>query len=220
MINDRREYPIAIVIMVVVIALCTWAWRYGQSLSDDHAVQRLIASATAVAAVGGISAFLVLVAYTIETRRLRKTTDEQLEGSIRPVVLLEIATERCVVGEPRFSLIAIQFRNVGMGPAFDVAVEPIVGENVVLRIDGFFLIESKATVPANFRAVQNPLEGGMGRDLSLLDHLFVSNRFPDKTRMTVRCKGLSGKRYNFFSMIRHDPDNGRTWTEFDRIEQG
>jgi hypothetical protein len=206
--------------MVVVLALCIWAWFYGQSLSDDHAVQQLIASATAVAAVGGISAFLVLVAYTIETRRLRKTTDEQLEGSIKPVVLLEVALDGCVPGALRYSYVTIQFRNVGMGPAFCVAVEPIVGENVVLHIERIPLIESKAKIPANFRAVQNPSEGGMGCDPSLLLHLFVKNRFPDKTQMTVSCKGLSGKHYNFYYVIRHNPDDGKTWTEFDRIEQG
>ena len=218
MIDDRRESTIAIGIVVVVTALCTWVWRHGQSLTDDHAIQQLIASATAVAAVGGISAFLVLVAYTIETRRLRKTTDKQLEGSIKPVVLLEIASEGRVVGEPRFSLITIQFRNVGMGPAFDVAVEPIVGENVVLRFERTPLIESKGTERANWWIEQNSQRGGMDREPALLDHLFASGIFPDKTRISVTCKGLSGKHYSFFYLIRHDLDSRRTWTEFDRIE--
>jgi len=109
----RIEYGIAIGIIIVVIALCICAWCYCQSLSNDAAIQRLNASAAAVAAIGAVFAFLILVVYTIETRLLRIASDEQLEGGIKPVVLLEIASGDYVVGE-RTSIKTPQFRNIGM----------------------------------------------------------------------------------------------------------
>jgi hypothetical protein len=214
----RIEYGIAIGIIIVVIALCICAWCYCQSLSNDAAIQRLNASAAAVAAIGAVFAFLILVVYTIETRLLRIASDEQLEGGIKPVVLLEIASGDYVVGE-RTSIKTPQFRNIGMGPAFSVAVEPIVGgQNCTLRIDSVPLIESRGTVPAVWSAVENNQPSGMAHVDAFLDNLFATGKFPDGTRVTVTCKGLSGKRYRLHQVIRHDPFTGITWTEFDRIE--
>jgi hypothetical protein len=204
---------VAIGFIFIFLALCIGVLYYVRSLGDS-AIQRVNASAAAVAAIGGIFAFVILVLYTNETRRLRKASEEQLEGSIKPIVLLEIASGDYVVGQ-RPSINTRQFRNVGMGPAFDIAVEPIVGNNVALRIERVPLIEPKGTAPAVCYAEQNT-PGGMGRDDSLLDHLFANDRFPDGTPVAVNCKGLSEKRYRFLHVIRHDLR--RTWTEFDRIE--
>lgn len=225
--NDRRkiEYGIAICFIFLVLSLCIRAWCYGQSLTnDDAAVQRLIASATAVASIGGIVAFLVLVVYTIETRLLRKASEEQLEGSIKPVVVLEIASGDFDVGKSRI-IKTHQFNNIGMGPAFNVSVEPIFGnENIDLCIESVPLIKSNGAHPAVYIAVENTHSSVLARSdsdfgSSVLDDLFTKGRFPDRTPVIVSCTGLSGKRYRFLHLIRYDPDTGGgIWTEFDRMD--
>jgi len=73
-------------------------------------------------------------------------------------------------------------------------------------------------VPAVWSAVENNQPSGMAHVDAFLDNLFATGKFPDGTRVTVTCKGLSGKRYRLHQVIRHDPFTGITWTEFDRIE--
>ena len=53
-------------------------WMYGQHLPDDVAIQRFIASATAIAAVGGLLAFIALAVYTVETSKLRQVAQQQV----------------------------------------------------------------------------------------------------------------------------------------------
>jgi hypothetical protein len=227
--NDRRNsgYGTAIMLIVVGLVLCIGVLGvllYSQSLTDGAPIQRLSANATAIAAVMGIFAFMILVKYTFETRLLRKASEEQLEGKIKPVVVLEIASGDFVVGELRPRIKTHQFNNIGMGPAFNVSVEPIVGNaNIALCIESVPLIKSNGAPPAVYFAVENNHSSVLARsdsDLgsSFLDDLFTKGRFPDRTPVKVSCTGLSGKRYRFLHLIRYDLDTGRIWMEFDRMD--
>jgi hypothetical protein len=129
---------IIVIALLVVVAVC----GYGQSLTNETVIQRFSAIATAVAAAGGFFAFVTLVFYTIETRRLRKATEEQLDGGIKPVLLFEISSEDRQLSAA-MNLTTFQLKNIGTGPAFNVKVAPIIGDGVQLDVDEIPLIESK-----------------------------------------------------------------------------
>ncbi len=217
--KGHRESGFSIAMMIIVVLIpCIWAGHYVQLLSEPTAILRVSAIASAVAAIAAIFALLILVKYTIETRLLRQISQGQFEGSIKPIVLVVIESGEYVPGQRR-SIKTPQLRNIGMGPAFDVAVEPIIGkENVVLRIENVPLIESKSDVPASCSAVENSGPSGLARIDAFRDHMFDAGRFPDRTRLTVNFKGLSEKHYRVLQLIRYELNTGRVWTEFVRIE--
>ncbi len=174
------------------------------------------AIAAAITATAAVATFVVLVRYTNETQLLRQTSQEQLEGSIRPIVLLEIESGEDIPGQ-RPGIKTPHLRNIGMGPAFSVAIDPIVGStDAELLIKNVTLIESKGIVPADCITRQSSQTSGLAR-FALLDHLFATGRFPDGTSVTVNFKGLS-KSYRVLQSIRYEPYTGAVWTEFVRIE--
>ena len=221
--SDRCNGYGFLIVIVIGLALCVWAWCCGQSLTDGAPIQRFSASAAAVAAVVGFLAFAALVFYTNETRCQRKVAEnqvkaaeDQLEASIKPVVLFDIASGEYVPGQ-RLSLNAPQLRNIGLGPAFGVVVDPIVGTDVSLNIECVPLIESKDKECCSWSIAQGGQHGGMARQPALLDEQFDQGKIPDGTQVVVHCKGLSGRRYHSLHEIRIDP-TVRIWTEFVRLE--
>ncbi len=162
-------------------------------------------------------AFFALVLYTNETRRQRKISEDQLEAGLRPIVLFEIHSGDYVPGQ-RLNLNA-QFRNIGPAPGFNVTVDPIKGDGVCLNIECVPLIASNGEIPSVVSTTQIGADqpGGMSLMPALLDEQFSNGKFQDRTPVIVRCRGLSGKLYRFFLLIRIDPPV-KVWTEFDRTE--
>jgi len=218
-VSDRQYYGVSIGIiaisLLVVVAVC----GYSQSLTDDTVIQRFSALATAVAAAGGFFAFVTLVFYTIETRLLRKATEEQLEGGIRPVLLFDVSSEGRQLGAA-MNLTTFQIKNIGAGPAFDVKVAPLVGDGVKLDVDEISLIESREVKSMEWSIAQSGKRSGMSSRPALLAHLITEAKFPAKMPVTVECKGLSGKRYRTHHELRYDPLERRVWTDFVRLEKG
>ena len=199
-------------------ALLLWHWI--QAAPDALQLQRIntIASVmtgivAVVTAIVAISSFFVLIEYTRETKELRVNSEKQFEGSIRPIILLTFESAEYVPGQ-RPQIKPLQWRNVGSGPALDVAVDPIVGnDGFRIEIAAVPFIDSKGVVPTDWQAVENNQTGGMARDLSRLDQLFVDGRFPDGTKINVSCRGLSDFQYKFPHTIRREPYTGKVWTE-------
>jgi len=216
-VSNGRYYGVSIGTIVIGLLVVVAVWCYGQSLTDDAAIQRLSAIATAVAAVGGFLAFVILVFYTIETRVLRKATEEQLEGGIKPVVLFEISSAERKLGEA-MNLTTFHLKNIGSGPAFNGKVNPIVGDAVQLDVDEIPLIESKDMTVIEWSVAQDGKRSGMSTRPALLAHLMSEGKFPDTSPVTVECRGLSGKRYRTFHELRYDSIAKRVWTEFVGIE--
>jgi hypothetical protein len=159
---------------------------------------------------------VALVFYTNETWLLRKAAEDQLEASIKPVVLFDISSGEYVPGQ-RLSLNAPQLRNIGLGPAFSVAVDPIAGTGVSVNIEGVPLIEPDGERPCSWFIAQDGQQGGMARQPALLDEQFAQGRILDRIPVVVHCKGLSGRQYHFFNEIRIDP-GVKVWTEFVRVD--
>ena len=160
--SNGRYFGVSIGTIIIGLLVFVAVWSYGQSLTEDPAIQRFGAIATAIAAVGGFLAFVILVFYTIETRLLRKATEEQLEGGIKPVLLFEISSAERKLGEA-MNLTTFHLKNVGPGPAFNVRVAPIVGDGVQLDVDDIPLIESKGTKVIDWFIAQDGKRSGMSR---------------------------------------------------------
>ena len=167
--SNSRYYGVSIGTIAIGLLILVAVSAYGQSLNGDAAIQRFIAIATAVAAVGGFLASVILVFYTIETRMLRKATEEQLEGSIKQVLLFEFSSAERKLGEA-MNLTTFHIKNIGLGPAFNVTAGPIVGKGVQVEIKAIPLIESKDTKPIDLSIVQNGQRSGMSKKPSLLAH--------------------------------------------------
>jgi hypothetical protein len=102
--SDGKYYGVSIGIIIFGFLVIIVVWSYGQPLTDNVAIQKFSAIATAIAAGGGFLAFLVLVFYTIETRLLRKATEEQLEGTTKPVLFFEISSQDRQLTKEQFSV--------------------------------------------------------------------------------------------------------------------
>ena len=162
---------------------------------------------------------MALVFYTIETRLLRQATEQQLEGGIKPVVLLEISSKDRELGAA-VNLTTFHLKNIGSGPAFNVRVAPIVGDGVRLDIGEIPLIESDDTKSFYPDVAQDGERNGMSMRPALLAHLICQGKFPYKMPVTVECRGLSGKPYRTCHELRYDPREQRVWTDFVRLENG
>lgn len=215
--SNGKYYGVKIGTIILCLLVIIVLWSYVQSMTDSFAIQKFSAIATAIAAVGGFLAFLVLVFYTIETRLLRKATEEQLEGTTKPVLFFEISSQDRQLGEAMI-LTPLHLKNVGAGPGFDVTLDPIIGNNVQLGIDKISLIEAKDTKQVEWCVSENGQMGGMAKNLTRLASHIEGGRFGDVKPVTVKCRGLSGKRYRILHHLHYDSEQKRVWTEFMGIE--
>jgi hypothetical protein len=216
-VNNRRLYGLFMGIVLVSLLLLG-VWLYGQSLTDGLSIQRFGANATAIAAIAGFLASVCLVLYTLDTRRLRKATEEQLEGGIKPVLLFEMASQddRQLGEGMKFRTLCL--KNIGPGPAFNIRVFPIVGDRVQVDFDEIALIESKDSKVLNWSIAQDGQRSGMSVRPALFMDLICKGRFPATMPITVECRGLSEKRYRTSHVLHYDAMATRVWTEFVRIE--
>ena len=212
----RKGYAVVLVLVVLGLMLCVAVCHYGHSILGSTAISQFEASTSAVAAVAGFLAFVALVFYTNETRLLRIVAGNQLEASIMPMVLFEITAE--LDTDLRLRHRPLRFKNVGMGPAFNVAVNSIDGsENVRIIITEVPVIESKTERTADWYIEEAGQRGGTALDEAKLDHFICAGRFLDNTEVVVDCKGLSGRKYQFFHTIRVE-QGVKVWIEFVRTE--
>jgi hypothetical protein len=148
---------------------------------------------------------------------LRKATEQQLEGGIKPVLLFQISSDERQLGAA-MNLTTFHIKNIGAGPAFNIQIAPIVGEGVQLDVDQLPLIESEEVKKLEWSVAQNGKRSGMSKRPALLAHLIAEGAFPPKMPVTVECIGLSGKRYRTRHELNYDPAEKRVWTCFVRAD--
>src|SRR5580704_3065160 len=77
---------------------------------------------------------LVILWYTSETWKLRKEAQKQNDHAIMPIVMLEGATDLPLTEHdanmPSFKIV---LRNLGLGPAFNIEIEPLKGLETEIR---------------------------------------------------------------------------------------
>jgi hypothetical protein len=191
--TKQSSFWFAVAAVALGVLLAVAAVLYGFGLSDTNG-QKLVSSATAVAAVVGFVGLLVLVVYTRETFLLRKVAEEQNESTIRPIVRLDFHSTNDASTDPTLGLV-FRLENVGSGPALKVSVQPIVslGHDIDIKILEESLIESKCSVPCRM------VQGGSyipGKDRTLyFVGLDIQNKFPESLPATIEFHSLSGRRY-------------------------
>ncbi len=171
---------IAFVAVVTVVV-------YGLLVSDA-AGQKLGIIGTAAAGVVGLVGLLVLVVYTRETFLLRKTAEEQNEANIKPVVRLDLSSTNDKSTEPM--KLTFRLENVGVGPALNIKVEPLVYSGHTTQILEESLISEKSSVPCRMEE-DGSFIPGRERTLYFLK-LSVQNHFPESLPAAIEFCSLSG----------------------------
>jgi hypothetical protein len=203
-------------LFVLGLPLAYIRWTVG---IPDAVIQRHSQLATVAAALGGVIGVLVLVFYTKETYLLRKAAEGQTENSVKPVVLLDIASIDVPLGTPmRLKQPAVE--NVGTGPAFNVTVKPLIGTDVRVTFTTVRLIPAQQQQALDFTITQNDTVNGMAKNLALLGDLFQrSDTLPERIAAVVEFDSITGKRYRTVHEINKNVPAKTVATSYLRIEE-
>jgi hypothetical protein len=161
----------------------------------DALIQRHSNLGTALAALGGVVGVLVLILYTKETYLLRKAAEQQTEDIVKPVLLIEFVSIDVGLTVPlqlKYPTIA----NEGVGPAFNVRIQPLIGRGVLLEFGDVRLLGVGKSSQLDFTIVQDGQISGFARDLTLLgDYFGREGAFADRMTMAIDCISITGKCY-------------------------
>lgn len=173
----------------------------GNFIMTDHemAVRALIA--TWVSGAATALATLILGWYTVETWRLRKTAEHQLEEAMKTVAESQRQTENALMPvltltveqrQPGAPMMAFFFRNIGHGPAFNV--------NPKIEVQGTNLTFQIATFPSVLPNDRSIVEFRMGLDPQLkrieTQDLVVTLRQAKRPILIdVTYRAVTGKKY-------------------------
>jgi hypothetical protein len=200
--NFGNGFVPAAILAVIITPIVVWMVTIN---STDSQVERLGAIATFTAAIVGLMGLIVLIVYTKETYLLRKTSERQLEAAERPVLLFGLSSTEFQLAKP-LELSEPTIRNIGSGPAFNVAIEPIKGDGVEVqfRLPNVPYIEGNQQLSLKPFITQDGLANGMSEWLSLLADLIRRNKFPNDMIVAVQFDNIYGKTYRSRNRVRYE----------------
>lgn len=223
-----------VVTIVVVLIITVGVWMYGQYLTDDVAIQRFSASATAIAAVAAFLAFVVLVVYTVETHNLRLVAQRQVEvaqqqvkeaqiqneTAIRPIVSFDVGERQQVAGADMETLQetyrtvddAFVMRNLGLGPAFNIRTE-CHPNDIELDI-GPTILGQGQTLPVGVVVFSETPEQMTLATASRLLRVFRNGKLPERTEVTITCDSTNRKRHQTRFALVYNPETDAVWVDF------
>jgi len=216
MLKKFSSYVVFLTAGIVAVASVT-IWIYASNLRDAH-VLRISSIGNLITMVVGFIGLIVLVVYTKETYLLRRAAEEQTENGIKPVIRLTISSREVGLAE-NMAIETMALTNVGMGPAFNVAVSPISGIDVKLQFDVMPIIESRETVRLAFHILQSGEYNGMSRQVTLLEHLMQKGNFPEEMKVTAEFESVSGQWYRALHQVRNPIGKKQLQTLFIRQEK-
>jgi hypothetical protein len=108
--------------------------------------------ATIAVSVLTLATLLVLIWYTIETSRLRRTAERQNEDSLRPILSLEFNYQ---YSGQRKHIVLMKIKNLGKGPAFNIALTSVQGATDAKRF-GLIVKDLLAVGEMDTVAIQGP----------------------------------------------------------------
>jgi heme exporter protein D len=200
---------------------------YARSLTTDFDIQRFNASATALAAVAGILAFVVLVVYTKETYKLRTVAQQQVreaqiqnETAIRPILGFDISERQQVVwagletsNETTQTVNdAFVMRNLGLGPAFNIQTKCDFDD---IRLDiGSTILGQGQTVPVDVVAFpETPDQRTFDAVFRVLP-IYQSGKLPERIEITLTCESTNRTRHETRFSLVYNPETDALWIEF------
>ena len=226
----------ALVATIVAALLATVGiWVYVQHLTGDAAIQRFNASATAIAAVAGLFAFLALIVYTVETANLRQVAERQVavaqqqvreaqiqnETAVRPILCFDIGEQiqedwgDTPAGEDSQTVKdAFVLRNLGLGPAFNIETT-CDSDDVSLDL-GPTILGQGQTVPVGIRVFAETLEQMTLSEVSRIRPLFRNNKLPERIEIRVTCQSSNRTRHETRFALLYNPEIEAEplWIEF------
>lgn len=216
---NRSLAKVVTVIAALLVVGCPLVYVGCTAGLPNSEIQRHSQLATTAAALGGVIGVLVLVFYTKETYLLRKVAELQTENTVRPLILFNIVSMNVPLGTP-MQLEPLAVVNVGAGPAFNVAINPLSGRDVQVAFATVRLVPAQEKQALDFTIMQGGTKNGMAKQLALLDDLFRRpDTFPDSMNAVVEFDSITGKRYRTFHEINRNVPTNTVVTSYMRIEE-
>jgi len=220
--------------IAVALLVMVGVWIYGQYLPDDVAIQRFSASATAIAAIGGLCAFVALVVYTVETSKLRQVAQRQVtvaqqqvkeaqiqnETAIRPILGFDVAERKLVqwinveTSEEVSEKVSDAFvmRNLGLGPAFNIRIRCDC-DDVELDIGTTILGQGQA-VPVGVVVFSETPDQRTLASVSRMLPIFQSGKLAERIELTMTCDSTNSSRHQSRFALVYNPETDGVWVEF------
>ena len=166
---------------------------------------------------------LVLIWYTIETYKLRKAAQAQVETATMPMVVFQSCTVEVEKpygigsGEVYRPLV----RNLGTGPAFNVIIQPI---QVADRVADFEFPRMLAPREEQFVAICGLIDaptGGSGkiRDKRSFQGALQACKDRTSTKGVISYTSASGKRFQTIFTILHNSSEFDSFVLFDCMKE-
>jgi len=220
--------------IIVSVFIVTAVFLYGQSLTTDAAIQRFNATATAIAAVAGLLAFVVLILYTVETYNLRRVAQQQVEvaqqqvreaqiqneTAIKPILSFDVAERKQVAGVDLETLEetlwtvndAFVVRNLGSGPAFNIETR-CDSDDVQLDLVPTILGQGQ-TVPVGIRVFAETPEQKTFAAVSRIRPLFERGKLPERIEIRLTCESTNRTHHETRFALVYNPETDGVWIEF------
>ena len=168
---------------------------------------------------------VVLILYTIETYKLRRATQKLLreaqnqnEHSIEPIVTLERANDLHILEKaPHMPAVQVVIRNLGLGVAFNIDVEPLRGPNTTIRFVPTMSLAAGQREPVLLVVTEDGKQVVSGAH-ELIQRMFHSNELDEGARSIVRYADVTGKRYRTTIIYHYDRQSRETTPRFEKAE--
>jgi hypothetical protein len=178
---------------------------------DTNTAQVTLAYCSIAVTILTLITAAALIWYTIETFRLRRATQKLLkeaqiqnEHSIRPIVMLEPANDLHILEKgANMPAVQIVIRNLGLGAAFNVDVEPLSGRSTTIRFVPTMALAAGQREPVSLVYTEGSEQVVSGA-YELIQRMFHSNELDDGARSTVRYVDVNGKPYLTILTYRYD----------------
>jgi hypothetical protein len=184
----------------------TVALRSNTYLMDIDPLLKTQAWATIAATVVGAITLGVLIWYTVETYRLRRTAQLQLTVPMMPIVLLRLelglALPSSDITKDQSFILAV--RNVGFGTAFNVQIEPRSKDGIVVGFDRLPFLEPGVEKPVECQ-VEEEGKRSIARSLHRLKSLIQNDKFDTDSDLIINYLGAFGTTYR--SIHKLEPDD-------------
>ena len=183
---------------------------YGAIVLVDMSLLEILTAAT----------LLVLIWYTVETYRLRKAAQAQVESSTLPIVVFQSSKVAATAGWAEWHRLVV--RNLGTGPAFNIQFQPIpIGDRVADFQFSRMLAagEEQSVAICGLRDERTCSDGqhirGDFYDAESLQAVLQACKERTFTNGLITYSGASGKRFRSTFKIQHDSSNLDSLVYFD-----
>jgi hypothetical protein len=174
--------------------------------------------ASLIIAAATVLTLIVLIIYTRETYRLRKEAQAQTDQTIKPIVMLEGASDLPVIGEganmPAFKAV---LRNLGLGAAFNIEVEPLCGPNTKIEFRHTTSLAAGDRQPIWMRIWEDQRLADTVAYQSI-QRMFHNHQLTSHASGVIRYSDVNGKRYRTVMTYHYDDLSKEMTPHLNKVE--